>query len=156
MQNRQINFYIIQIIQFLNQKKYNWTQYETNQLIYLLNNKKKRPKWGPLSLCFPGRNGQQLYTKFKELESHELIKPFNNTLNICQGAFIMNQELEEELAAVILQRYNNKTQTSLKWFRKYAQEFYFLPNSLAKTAAINHFKKMDLTFIKVMDIQNNL
>lgn len=48
-------------------RKEKWTTEETNILKNILTNARFKPNFSLIALCFPGRTGKQIYTKFWKL-----------------------------------------------------------------------------------------
>lgn len=55
-------------------RKEKWTTEETNLLKNILTSAKLKPNFSLIALCFPGRTGKQIYTKFwKSFDTKEFV-----------------------------------------------------------------------------------
>ena len=97
-----------------------------------------------LALCFPGRNGNQVYNHFRKLLEAGVIKEkphqdVNMSFDICMHRYFL-QATEEVIAQEITDLFMSGQQITEKIVREKAMFHYYLPHVLAERTIYRDYK----------------
>lgn len=126
-------------------RKGKWTNEECFLLQSIFNNARQRPNFSLVSLCFPGRTGQQIYTKFCQMVGVNEITDARNLPKECRAQIdpLLNQiflpSTEKILARTLTELALKGVQVTVDVIKCKAKELFELPWILAERATYQLF-----------------
>ncbi|KAK8899810.1 hypothetical protein M9Y10_002132 [Tritrichomonas musculus] len=127
----------------IDRKRKEWSDAETNALIRIYE-ETENVSFATLALCFPGRNGNQVYNHFRKLLEAGVIKEkphqdVNMSFDICMHRYFL-QATEEVIAQEITDLFMSGQQITEKIVREKAMFHYYLPHVLAERTIYRDYK----------------
>lgn len=131
---------------FISRQRANWVEEEDELLISIMNDAKEAPNFAMISLCFPGRNGGQVYQRFRALlQKNKIRDPRGLNVEKHPNDPMLHRyflkDAEKSLTDELLSQASKGIQVSLSMIQEKAEEWYKHSWILAERACYQMFSK---------------